>query len=54
MEKDIHVLPLGDLHEHDESRACWCQPRVDQYTVVAIVIHHAADARELVEEHGVN
>ena len=27
---DRHVLPLGDLVEHDESRECWCGPRLER------------------------
>lgn len=26
---DIHVLPIGDLREHEETRDCWCHPRVE-------------------------
>lgn len=25
---DIHVIPMNDLHKHEESRDCWCQPIV--------------------------
>lgn len=54
---DIHVLPRNDLREHEETRVCWCHPYNysepdDERGVV--VVHHSADGRELVEEHGVN
>lgn len=26
---DQHVLPLGDLVDHDETRTCWCGPKVE-------------------------
>jgi hypothetical protein len=25
---DVHVLPVGDLVDHDELRSCWCGPRL--------------------------
>ena len=25
---DFHVLPVGDLREHEETRTCWCKPDV--------------------------
>lgn len=53
---DLHVLPVDDLPEHEKTRECWCVPRVDYDpdTMMAVVIvHHALDGRELVEEHGV-
>lgn len=54
--QDVHVLPINDLREHVESLACWCAPklqRVDGSTAY-LVVHHALDGRELVEEHGIN
>ena len=49
---DIHVLPIGDLMDHVESRSCWCYPRHEDEngrpTDVGpmIVIHNALDGRE--------
>jgi hypothetical protein len=54
---DIHVTPLKDLVEHAETRDCPCHPRIlvdDVAEGDAVVVHHAADGRELIEEHGVN
>ena len=55
--KDVHVLPQNDLREHDESRFCWCMPRIEIVVASrgepAVVIHNSADGRELVEEHGI-
>jgi hypothetical protein len=42
---DIHVLPLGDLVEHEQSRKCWCVPMLEQH-VSMLVTHHSADGRE--------
>lgn len=30
MTNDVHVLPIGDLVDHDETRTCWCAPRVEK------------------------
>ena len=55
---DIHVLPIADLREHLERRACWCAPLLRQEEVfneiTVLVIHNSLDGRELVEQHGVN
>jgi hypothetical protein len=52
---DVHVLPVDDLREHEPTRACWCAPTVTQEEDAdAVVVHHSADGRELVEAHGVN
>lgn len=58
-EPEVHVLPIGDLREHSDSRACWCRPRLelvgdDEDDSSVVVVHFAADGRELVERHGVN
>jgi hypothetical protein len=50
--EDIHVLPVGDLREHQEQRYCWCRPRVDRTERCCVVVHNAADGRELIELHG--
>jgi hypothetical protein len=52
-ERDLHVLPIDDLRDHEESRDCWCAPTVSQEPDAdPVVVHHAADGRELVEAHG--
>jgi len=51
-------VPLNDLREHEiQGTMCWCNPRVEWRDVKtgafmpeAVVIHHAADCREAVEE----
>lgn len=53
-EADIHVLPIGDLEEHVERRDCWCHPWiVKKRGETAVVSHHSADGRELIERYGV-
>ena len=46
---DVHIVPLGDLREHDTSRFCWCRPVIehdDSWGDAALVTHHALDGRE--------
>ncbi|EGY53137.1 hypothetical protein [Neisseria shayeganii] len=43
---DVHVIPLNDYREHDQSRDCWCCPTVNDD---GLVIHHAMDGRERYE-----
>lgn len=51
----VHVLPVNDLREHDETEQCWCQPRVERVRAGRYLIsHHAADGRDLIETHGIN
>lgn len=52
--RDIHVLPEGDLQPHQETRTCWCVPvvQVIDPSQTVFVLHHAADGRELIEDHG--
>lgn len=57
---DIHVTPVNDLRDHDDARDCWCAPRLETETSfwtgqpTTIVVHNAADGRDLVETGGVN
>jgi hypothetical protein len=50
--EDVHVLPLGDVKAHRETRACWCAPRTEPVGKCAVVVHNSMDGRELVERHG--
>lgn len=56
MSGDVHVYPVNDLQPHDvTSRDCWCRPAILAMASRpgrAVVVHHAADGRELVEQHG--
>lgn len=54
-QRDIHILPEGDLQSHDETRRCWCEPviQVVESSQMVFVLHHAADGRELIEDHGI-
>lgn len=55
----LHVTPIGDLRRHSQAAKgarCWCKPDVRRHVVNGLVgyviVHHSADGRELVEEHG--
>ncbi len=45
----IHVLPINDEREHEESTTCWCNPRIETEGEL-LVIHNSADCRELIEQ----
>lgn len=51
-QSDIHVLPIRDLKDHDESRTCWCHPDVQRHGRIHLVAHNAEDGRDLIERHG--
>ena len=42
----VHILPIGDLKEHEENTTCDCCPQVifDEYEI--IVIHNSYYERE--------
>lgn len=46
---DIHVTPINDLREHEDSAACWCGPSRDDEEP-RVVIHNSMDQRETYEK----
>jgi hypothetical protein len=49
----IHVLPLDDLIEHEQSEDCVCGPDVELVSAVNdgwLISHHSLDGREAWEE----
>ncbi len=48
---DVHVIPSGDLREHEDSRQCWCNPKPDDEDH-RVVIHNSMDRREHTIEKG--
>ena len=53
----VHVYPIHDERAHELSTHCWCDPEVrwiDPETgttyVTPMVVHAAADCREIVEQ----
>ena len=44
----IHVMPVNDLIEHIEHEWCPCNPRIEEDG--QIIVHNAADNREIVEQ----
>ncbi len=45
---EIHIIPLNDLRDHDESIDCWCNPERDDVDS-DLVIHNSMDGREAYE-----
>lgn len=44
----IHVIPINDLRDHEESAECWCHPSPDD-ECDDVMVHNAMDGRELIE-----
>lgn len=44
----LHVVPMGDLRDHESSYTCWCRPTEDEETP-GLWVHHALDGRERYE-----
>lgn len=45
----IHVIPIDDLIEHEETEDCVCGPEVEFVPGGAVIGHHSLDGRELEE-----
>ena len=48
---DVHVMPIGDLIEHDSNEGCSCGPSVDPVkredgSFGWVHVHHSLDNRE--------
>jgi hypothetical protein len=51
----VHVEPVNDLIEHEDSEDCWCGPRVeavfrDDGSNGWLITHHSLDGRERNEQ----
>lgn len=51
---DLHVVPIGDLVEHEAREGCACGPLPqsvirDDGSVGWLMVHHSLDGRELAE-----
>ena len=44
-----HVVPIGDLREHESLPTCWCKPVQDEEEP-NVWIHNAMDQRETYED----
>ena len=42
----IHILPVNDLKQHEESTTCECLPSVEFENGEMLVIHNSFDGRE--------
>lgn len=47
MSDHIHVIPRGDLRDHDQSPECWCRPDEDE---PGLWVHNSLDGRESYEQ----
>lgn len=50
----VHVWPIGDLIDHEQSDRCACKPTADVFATrnAALTyqyVHHSLDGRELTE-----
>lgn len=52
---DVHVVPLNDLRDHEESAKCWCCPIeiFDASMHVPVWVHNSMDGRENTVEKGI-
>lgn len=51
MEKNIwHVIPCNDLKEHEDTKLCKCNPKIDKTENGEIVVHNSYDGREFIEK----
>lgn len=46
----IHVMPVGDIVDHDMDPKCWCHPLYDRRD--RLYIHSSMDGREHHEPDG--
>lgn len=44
----LHVVPEGDLREHDPQPTCWCKP-VEDDEEPGLWVHQSMDGREAFE-----
>lgn len=48
----FHVVPLGDLRDHDSDPECWCRPIQDD-ECLEVWVHNSMDRREHTKEQGI-
>ena len=47
----LHIIPIKDIQEHEESTTCNCYPSVEFENGEMIIIHNSYDGRELNENN---
>ena len=52
MNEEWHVVPVGDLREHESLPSCWCKPRQDEDEPL-VWVHNSMDRREHTVEKGI-
>lgn len=48
--RPMHVVPINDLVDHEDSEHCWCAPKVLDTCNGKMVTHNSADGREDFEQ----
>lgn len=43
--RHFHIVPVGDLRDHEADPTCWCNPTEDEDDP-DIWVHHSMDRRE--------
>ena len=51
---EIHLVPKGDLQEHDVDVSCHCKPEIELLEHGYRVTHNSFDKREYAELFGIN
>ncbi len=47
----LHILPINDLKEHEESSTCDCTPELIIENGEMILVHNAYDNREITQRN---
>lgn len=47
--KELHIMPINDIREHEADAGCFCKPQQDSKTP-GLFIHNSLDRREVYEE----
>ena len=45
----LHIVPINDDQEHEQTSTCHCQPGVIEHCGVLLIVHNAFDGRVGVE-----
>lgn len=49
LDEAIHIIPIEDLRQHEESSKCWCNPSIENDLNKDIITNNSLDERELYE-----
>ncbi len=43
--RTVHILPVDDVREHQETALCWCRPITERVGTGTMIVHEAFEAR---------